>query len=177
MDNVLAGLAIVASVVIAITSLIVTDRQRNRDREAESERRFQEWRFSLVASLVPLLNALSDRVPGPDADDGEVEGHLERLRSPELKSAINVLTFVGLVFPSPKAQFGSGTVQANVDNAIMLEDMALQSTDVEVRRNYLRLANELLSNTVQDLRDLTRQVRGPLPWETELSPTHPSAQV
>jgi hypothetical protein len=173
-------LGILFSGSVAVLTVIFTDRARKRERQADKEDKdragrqakeereatsAKEERRQLLASLIPLVSLLGDRPPSPDASDQAIKEHIERLRSDSANRAVESVVLVGLIYPSPTAQKTAGWVRQALSDVVLAEEMALKERNIQERRDLLERAAEICRWGELRIRDLAREIRGPLPWE------------
>lgn len=152
------------------------DRQRKREREAtreqderamqrEQEQRLEQERRNFVESLMPLVSLLADYPPGQHANDEDVRAHISRLRSERADEALEAVTLIGLVYPSPQAQVAAGYVGQAINNVVFCEETALKVESEDERSRWLGAAAKTHHDCREEIRKLVRELRGPFPWE------------
>jgi hypothetical protein len=176
----LAG--VLGGIVTSVATLLYTDLARRRERRADredkdraerqlareqQERASQAYRTDLIHSLLPAILFLAEYPPAENANDEEIKRYIARLSSESMQRAREAIELVGLVYPSPKAQEAAGYVGQTVRNVIMLQEQVLNRTDAGEDTNRLRIAARLMRAAETNIRDLAREIRGPLPWELE----------
>jgi hypothetical protein len=145
------------------------DRERQRDREDKERTAKEDWRQQLLVSLMPLVSLLSEYPLAEGASNEQISSHIHRLRSTSAAQAVQSLAFIGLVYPSPTAQMAAGYVKGTLDNVVMLEEGVLDLSDSQERQKALRATGKVLRVAEEKIRELAREIRGPLPWETSLA--------
>ena len=162
-----------------IATIWAGDRQRRREREAareqdesarvrEREQRREQERRNFIESLMPLVSLLADFPPGRDANDEDVRAHVSRLRSERVGQALEAATLIGLIYPSPQAQVAAGYVSQSINNVVLVEEAALEAKSVDERSRLLGIAADHYRECEAEIRELVRELRGPLPWESGL---------
>jgi hypothetical protein len=191
------GLAgVLGGIVTSVTTLVYTDQARKRERKADKEEKDrterrakadreteerlrkteletkaqEEYRLNLLNSLLPAISFLEEYPPNVEASDETINEFIDRLQSESMKRAVEALVLVGLVYPSPRAQALAGGVRASVQNVVLVEEMALKAASQEDRKAKLTVAQETMRRASESIRDLAKEIRGPLPWETKPLP-------
>ena len=118
---------------------------------------------------MPLVSLLSEYPLAEGASNEQISSHIQRLRSASAAQAVQSLAFIGLVYPSPTAQMAAGYVKRTLDNVVMLEEGVLDLADSQERQKTLRATGKVLRVAEEKIRELAREIRGPLPWETSLA--------
>lgn len=181
-ENWISLAGVLSGVLVASLTLLYTDRARKRERQADREDKdraaqqakeereaaaAESARKEMLTALIPLVSLLGDHPPGGGSSDKAIEDHIERLRSDSATRALEAIVLVGLIYPSPSAQMAAGYVSQTVANVILLEEQALKALTPQERGELLQAAAGVYRRGEERIRELAREIRGPLPWEIE----------